>query len=381
MHPLLMRQGSSIMPERPTSRLGLYLLSWTPITAILIYLMAKLASLGWLYATLLVVPLCHIYGFVCLSAWYSCKASPIQTTPPRRLLLKHTVAAVIVSLLWVEVAKLIAYLLSQIHAFQGLDQKFAPQAPLLFAAGFLLYSLAVASNYVILEIEESRAAQARALETSVLARDAELKALKAQINPHFLFNSLNSISALTSIDAARAREMCVLLADFLRMTLGLGEKALVPLREELELLQRFLAIEQVRFGERLHIDAHIETQAQSCLLPPLLLQPLVENAIIHGIAGLPKGGTVRLAAECSGGHLHLSIENSVDPDAPAPRKCGLGLANVRQRLEARYGKEANLRATAEEDFFRGTISLPAESVEAPSQSGENELAPAKVARL
>jgi two-component system, LytTR family, sensor histidine kinase AlgZ len=380
MHPLLTRATAAGMPERPAHRLGLYLLSWTPITAILIYLLAKPASLGWLYATLLIVPLCLIYGFVCLSAWYSCKAAPIQTTLPRRLFVTHTVAAIIVSLLWVEVAKLLAYLLSQIHAFHGLDQKFAPQSPLLFAAGFLLYSLAVASNYVILEIEESRAAQARVLETSILARDAELKALKAQINPHFLFNSLNSISALTSIDAARAREMCILLADFLRMTLGLGEKALVPLREELELLQRFLAIEKVRFGERLHVDAHIETQAQSCLLPPLLLQPLVENAIIHGIATLPAGGTVRLAAECSGGRLHLSVENSVDPDAPAPRKSGRGLANVRLRLEARYGKDATLRATAEEELFRVTISLPIEIADSPKPTGEDELAPAKEAR-
>jgi len=380
MHPLLTRATAPGMSERSASRFGLYLLSWAPITAILIYLMAKPAGLGWLLATLLVVPLCLIYAFVCMSAWYSCKASPIQTTLPRRLFLKHTVAAVIVSLLWVEVAKLIAYLLSQIQTFQGLDQKFAPQAPLLFAAGFLLYSLAVASNYVILEIEESRAAQARVLETSILARDAELKALKAQINPHFLFNSLNSISALTSIDAARAREMCILLADFLRMTLGLGEKTLVPLREELELLQRFLAIEKVRFGERLHIDAHVETQAEMCLLPPLLLQPLVENAIIHGVATLPAGGTVRLSAECSGGRLHLSVENSVDPDAPAPRKGGLGLANVRQRLEARYGKDATLRATAEEELFRVAISLPAEMADAPKQAAEDQLAPAKEAR-
>src|SRR5229473_1480028 len=366
MHPLLTRERAANIPERPTRRLGLYLLSWAPITVILSYLMAKPAGLGWWNATFVVIPLCLIYAFVCLSAWYSCKAAPIQTTPPRRLFLTHTVAAVLVSLLWVEVAKLIAYLLSQLHSFQGLDQKFAPQAPLLFAAGFMLYSLAVASHYVILEIEESRAAQARVLETSILARDAELKALKAQINPHFLFNSLNSISALTSKDPAKAQEMCILLADFLRMTLGLGEKTLVPLREELELLQRFLAIEKVRFGERLQVDAHVEAQAQACLLPPLILQPLVENAIIHGIAGLPAGGTVRLAAECSGGQLHLSIENSVDPDATPSRKGGLGLANVRQRLETRYGKEASMKITAEEELFRVALSLPAEMASAPA---------------
>jgi LytS/YehU family sensor histidine kinase len=240
---------------------------------------------------------------------------------------------------------------------------------------------------VILEIEESQTAQARVLETSILARDAELKALKAQINPHFLFNSLNSISALTSIDAARARDMCILLADFLRMTLGLGEKALVPLREELELLQRFLAIEKVRFGERLRVDANIETSAENCLLPPLLLQPLIENAIIHGVATQAAGGTVRLSAECSGGRLHLSVENSVDPDAPAPRKGGLGLANVRLRLEARYGKDATLRVTAEEELFRVAISLPAETGDAPKQTeapkqatDKIELAPVKEAR-
>jgi LytS/YehU family sensor histidine kinase len=226
-------------------------------------------------------------------------------------------------------------------------------------------------------MDASRAAQARAMETSILARDAELKALKAQINPHFLFNSLNSISALTSIDAARAREMCILLADFLRMTLGLGEKAQVSLHEELELLQRFLAIEKVRFGERLQVDAHVEAQADGCLVPPLLLQPLVENAIIHGISTLPAGGTVRIAAECSGGQLRLSIENSVDPDAPLARKGGLGLANVRQRLEVRYGKEATMRTTAEEEMFRVVISLPAEMAAAPNAAGESDLTPAK----
>jgi len=370
MHPLL----------TPINRLGLYLLAWVPLTAILIYLMALPAGLGWWDATFLVVPLCLIYEFVCLSAWYSCKSAPIETTPVKRLFLTHTVAATIVSLLWVQAARLIAYLLSQFQSFQGLNQRFAPQAPLIFGAGFLLYVLAVASHYVILTMEESRAAQARALETSILARDAELKALKAQINPHFLFNSLNSISALTSKDPAKAQEMCILLADFLRLTLGLGEKTLVPLREELELVQRFLAIEKVRFGERLRVDAHIEAQAQSCLVPPLILQPLVENAIIHGIAGLPEGGTVRLSAESSGGQLRVSIENSVDPDAAPARKSGLGLANVRQRLEARYGKEAGMSTTAEEEFFRVTLSLPAEGVAATSLE-EAETSPVKEARL
>ena len=238
MHPLL----------TPISRFGLYLLAWLPLALILIYLMAVPGRLGWFDATVLIIPLCLIYQFVCLSAWYSCKAAPIQKSTAQRIWLTHVLAAALLSLLWVLLAKLLAYGLSQTPSFKGLDTRFSSQIPVIFGAGFLLYLLSVASHYVILAIEDSNKAEIRVQETSILARDAELKALKAQVNPHFLFNSLNSISALTSVDPAKAREMCILLAEFLRMTLGLGEKTSVPISEELSLLHHYLAIEKVRFG-------------------------------------------------------------------------------------------------------------------------------------
>jgi LytS/YehU family sensor histidine kinase len=117
------------------------------------------------------------------------------------------------------------------------------------------------------------------MQALVAARDAELKALKAQINPHFLFNSLNSISALAGIDAARAREMCVRLSDFLRSSLSVGEREAVPLSEELALAHNYLGVEQVRFGGRLRVEQQIAPECESALVPPLLLQPLVENAV------------------------------------------------------------------------------------------------------
>ena len=359
MHPLLKR--GPLREYGSFFRLGLYFLGWTPIAILLTYLLAVPGRLGWRDAFVLAIPLCVVYAFISLSLWYTCKATPIEKTSRPRIFLTHAVANLLVSAFWIGIARLLAYALSQTQEFQGLDQRFAPQIPFVFGFGFLLYSVTVASNYVILTLEESQAVQARMMEASILARDAELRALRAQINPHFLFNSLNSISALTSLDPARAREMCILLADFLRMTLGLGEKPLVPLREELELLERFLAIEKVRFGARLQVQTSLDAQAHSCLVPPLILQPLIENAVIHGIAHLPQGGTIRLSAECSEGRLHLLLENSVDPDALPSRKGGLGLANVRQRLEARYGKDAILRSTAEEDCFRVALSLPAEA--------------------
>jgi len=353
MHPLL----------TPVNRLGLYLLAWAPITAILIYLMAVPAGLGWLESSALVIPLCLVYEFVCLSAWYSCKAAPINKTPVPRLFLTHIVAAVVVSMLWVLIAKALAYVLAQFRAFQGLDQRFGPQAGLLFGAGFFLYVLAVASHYVILALEESRQAEAHAMQTSVLARDAELRALKAQVNPHFLFNSLNSINALTSIDPAKAREMCILLADFLRITLGLGEKSAIPLSEELSLVHKFLAVEKVRFGARLQVSEEIGEECQAMLVPPLLLQPLVENAVTHGIANLPEGGCVRLTARAHEGVLSITIENSFDAENTPTRRGGLGLANVRQRLEGRYEKDASLRVTSGDSRFQVSLSLPAETSE------------------
>jgi len=247
--------------------------------------------------------------------------------------------------------------------FQGLDARFTPKVGLVYGAGCILYLLSVAFHYAALAQDASREAEAHALKSSVLARDAELRALKAQVNPHFLFNSLNSISALTSIDPARARDMCVLLGDFLRLTLGLGEKNLVRFSDELELLEKYMAIEKVRFGDRLRMHEEIQEDSKVCLLPPLLLQPLVENAVKHGIAGLPEGGDVRLAVQRQNGRLAILVENSWDPEAPPRRPGGLGLKNVQQRLEARYGKDASLRVDTEGELFQVSLSLPADSEE------------------
>lgn len=353
MHPLL----------TPFKRYVLYLLAWVPIAAILDYWLAVPGKLGWQSATAIAVPLCLVYQFVCLSAWYTCKAAPLQRSTSQRLWLTQVSAAAIISLLWVGCAKLLVLALASFPAFPGLDERFSSQVPIIFGAGLLLYLLSVASHYVILALEDSSKAEARALETSILARDAELKALKAQVNPHFLFNSLNSISALTSVDPEKAREMCILLADFLRMTLGLGEKASVPLSEELSLVDRYLAIEKVRFGARLQMEEHIDEATKGLHLPPLILQPLVENAVTHGIANLSEGGFIRVSSATQNGRVLLAVENSFDPEATPTRKGGLGLRNVRQRLETLYGDSANLHVSAENEKFRVELSLPANTAE------------------
>ncbi len=341
----------------------IYKVAALPIAAILAFVLHTPGGLTWLQAGILGFGLAVIGELISLPAWYSCRIAPIQRTLIWRLLATHVVAAQILSLLWLGAGILLARALSFVPALQGIEARFAERTAIVYGAGCVFYLLAVSFHYVSLAQEATHEVEARAMQTSIQARDAELKALKAQINPHFLFNSLNSISALTSIDPVRARDMCVLLGDFLRLTLGLGEKTSVRLSEELELLQKYMAIEKVRFGARLTMHEEIQDESRACLLPPLLLQPLVENAVKHGIASLPEGGDVRLAVQRQNGRLAILVENSWDPEAPPRRSGGLGLKNVQQRLEARYGKDANLRVNTEGERFQVTLSIPAESEE------------------
>src|SRR5438067_5193458 len=262
MHPLLTR-----------NRLGLYLLAWVPLAATSAYVLATRGALGWLQATVLAVAVYLFYALLCLSASYPSRATPLSKVSFIRLLLTHLIAAVLMSFVWTRVSGAISYAILSPEQFAALSRQFQSQLNTVFTVGILLYLLSVAFHYVLIAMEESRHAEAQAVEARILARDAELKALKAQVNPHFLFNSLNSISALTSVDPAKSREMCILLAEFLRMTLGLGEKALIPLRDELALLHAYLSVEQIRFGSRLKLEESTVPGSLDCLLPPLLLQP------------------------------------------------------------------------------------------------------------
>lgn len=349
MHPILGR----------LRQLGLYMLAWVPLAGILMYLLGRSSVLSWVEAALITVPLCLVYAFLCLAAWYPCRATPIEQSSVARLVLTHFTAAVLVSTFWIHLASGLAAGLTR-WRFAGLDQRLGQFIPLLWVTGVLLYELSVTFYYAVIAQQASQEAQERALEARVLARDAELKALRAQVNPHFLFNCLHSISALTSVDAAKAREMCILLADFLRTTLRVGGQESITLEEELALIRGYLAIEKVRFGARVKMEENVEKETMGVLLPPLLLQPLVENAIRHGIANLPEGGVIGLSVHRQQNDVSIVVENSFDPDTPSPLKTGLGLDNVRRRLSTRYGDDASVSVGTEGNRFVVKLRLPAQ---------------------
>jgi two-component system sensor histidine kinase AlgZ len=347
MHPIL--------GER--QRLLVYLVVWQLLGLLLTIGLHQ--GVSWLEAAAFFLPLCLIYAFVCLSAWYLCRAFPMNTaTSIWNVLLAYAAAAAVASILWVVCAMGWAMTLQALH-LQGPMRLYQEQFLLLFVLGVLLFLLAAASQYLLMAFQASRDAETRAIELDLLAREAELRALRAQIDPHFIYNSLHSISALTASDPAAARRMCLLLADFLRETLRLGSSARITLGSELALAERFLAIEQVRLGSRLQVARETDPHAVECLVPPLLLQPLVENAVVHGIGQLVEGGTIRLAALRDGQTLTITLDNPCDPDRARSRGVGLGLDLLRKRLTTQCGVYDAVRASEEHGHFRVEVRMPA----------------------
>ena len=182
------------------------------------------------------------------------------------------------------------------------------------------------------EVEEVRLVEAQLQEQ---AAKAELSALQARINPHFFFNTLNTISALLSEDPAKADEVVQTLADLFRYTFKATHAVTVPLSEELEFVDGYLAVEKARFGDRLRVEWTIDPAARLARIPGLLLQPLVENAVAHGIAPVPGGGTVRIGARVTDGRLEVEVEDDgvgLSRQAGALIKDDHGLGNVRRRI-------------------------------------------------
>jgi len=350
LHPIL----------APRRRLWPYLGTGLPLALLLTGLLARPGGFSLEEAASLALPLALVFLFLALSVWYTCRAAPLRGAGFVRLAVTHGVAALLTSCVWVLLGAGVARLLAFLWPERAFGDRYAAQVAPLLSAGVLLYLLSVALHYVLLAFEAARQAERQAMELQILAREAELKALKAQIHPHFLFNSLNSISALVSSDPPRAREMCVFLSEFLRKSLAVGERKSIPLAEELSLAKAYLDVEGLRFGARLAVEEGLEKSGEPCLVPPLLLQPLVENAVRHGIATRVEGGVIRLEARKMGSRLRIVIENPCDPVAPSGRVSGMGLANVRQRLTARYGSEALFAARRLADRYLVVLSLPAE---------------------
>jgi hypothetical protein len=194
-------------------------------------------------------------------------------------------------------------------------------------------------------------------EMSRLVSQAELRALQSQINPHFLFNALNTLFGTIPREAREARQVVLNLADIFRYFLQ-SEKTFVPLAQEMEIVRAYLEVEQLRLGRRLQVEMRIDENALETPIPVLSVQPLVENAIKHGVAPRTEPGYVRIEAGLCGEGLRILVENSSSERVVASGGTGVGLQNVRRRLEICYGPEADLRLTSQPAKTTVELSIP-----------------------
>ena len=191
-----------------------------------------------------------------------------------------------------------------------------------------------------------------------LSKDAELAQLRQQLQPHFLFNSLNSIHALVLASPQRAREMVLLLSDFLRGTLRSEGQSWISLSDELKYLSMYFDIERVRFGHRLLVEMEVALEVESLKIPPLLVQPLVENAIKYGLYGTLGEVKIRVSCQKEENYLLITVQNPFDPQDSGPEGIGFGLSSIERRLFLIFGRTDLLFKSAENNLFQVQLKLP-----------------------
>ena len=206
--------------------------------------------------------------------------------------------------------------------------------------------------------ERSRRLEVERWQAEAAARESELRYLKAQINPHFLFNCLNSLRALISEDTGRAQSMVTRLASLLRYVLGTSHDQLIPFGRELEVVKDYLALEGMRFDSRLRTRFDVVPESQAIMVPPMLLQMLVENGVKHGIGPLVNGGDIAVSARLITDCLEIEVDNSKDPSAHPAEGQGIGLANARERLSVLYNGRAALEVEPGMDRFIARVRIP-----------------------
>ena len=340
--------------ERPLAKWFVFVIAWTLVGAFFAtrwYFIYKGTStpMSWVESLTLGLIEWYLWALISLVVFRLCRRFPLDSAGWRQALPILAVAAVIIVPL-----QIIAY--TSIHvpvdAYFMSNQPSPVQRSLWstcvvmlkskFHVGVLTFGLMAIASYAFLLYRKYREEELRASELKTQLVNAQLNTLRTQLHPHFLFNSLNAVSTLMQEDVEAADRMLMRLSDLLRLSLhGVGKQK-VPLREELEFVQRYLDVERVRFSDRLHTSLQIDPATTDAAVPYLLLQPLVENAIRHGISPKPGSGTVTVSSQRVGDRLLLQVvDDGIGLQTQKDRtgESGVGLANTRERLQMLYGDD------------------------------------------
>ncbi len=297
-----------------------------------------------------------IFALIGLNLWYVIRFNLKETPNIFDLLFNHLIVAVLAIAGWITISYFtLIYIFPDADSYRDFLNESLPWRVI---TGIFYYLLFVMYYYVMLYYEDLQEKLKVEAELKNLVNEAELTALRSQINPHFLFNSLNSISSLTITNPDKAQEMVIKLSDFLRYTLSHDKDEKASLKEEFSNLSRYLEIEKIRFGHRLNFVTNIPEDCDKFLIPNMILQPLIENAIKHGVYNSTEEVLVELTCKYDNDNIIIEIFNEYDPDSFNKKGSGIGLKNIRKRLQIIYKRRDLLEISAEKQIFQATLKIP-----------------------
>lgn len=340
--------------------LSMYLIVWILIAGVYFVLSIYVLESNLKIALIDSIVFSLLYALIGLSIWYNVRFNPFESKNKLKVVTNHFASANIAGVVWLGAGFIIAINLT------GLDEQyqkfFQTTITFRFITSLLLYSLITSFYYLIIYYNSYQEKLRKESELKSLVVESELKMLKFQVNPHFIFNSLNSISSLTLSNPSKAQEMTIKLSEFLRYTLTNNERQISFFRDELKNIRLYLDIEKVRFGDKFEYVESVKDECLDVEIPNMILQPLFENAIKHGVYKSIDKVYIKLYCNQQDGYLKITIENNFDPEAISYKGQGIGLENVKRRLNLIYGKGNLLSFEKQSNIFRVNLFIPIEKL-------------------
>lgn len=334
----------------------LYLLFWVSMAVVYILLMYLIIGTTLSIAIVDSLVFNFLLSFLGLSFWYPARFISFESNTLGKIFLSHLFGSILASSIWLITG---FYFITATLGFDDVYSTFFYSTlSWRFIIGLLIYFLITSLYYIIIYYTGFHERILREADLRTLVTEAELKSLKFQINPHFIFNSLNSMSALTTIDPSKAKEMILKLADFLRYTLANNVRETTKLSEELKNIRLYLEIEKIRFEDKFEYVEELADDTKSIPVPNMILQPLIENAIKHAVYETLEKVTLRIKGEIENNFLKLSIENNYDPSGIAKRGAGVGIQNIKNRLKLLYHQTNLLDVRKDEKTFCVFLYIP-----------------------
>lgn len=297
-----------------------------------------------------------LFGLLIIPIWYFARISDLQKTPIRSLIINHISALMLFIVLWFSLGYFLK--LALVHNTVFLNQYFWESFINKLFVVKILYFLILLVYYLIIYYNDLKVRMKTESDLKNKVQEAQLSMLKSQINPHFLFNSLNSISSLTLSNPPKAHEMIIKLSDFLRYSISKDSTQKSTLLLELENVNRYLEIEKTRFGERFKYEEKIDPCCFQKTLPVMILQPLFENAIKHGVYDSLEQIKIVIECVCNDNSMIVTICNTYDPDSVKKTGNGIGLKNIRERLMLTYNIDGLMKIKNENNTFEVKLIFP-----------------------